>query len=79
MNRNLITQLGDACGGLVAVDEDIVFHWSLQWARILVQTNVERFQGFCKRWRVDQAFGSAIVGDFTMSGACSFVTHVQGV
>lgn len=39
MNRNLITQLGDACGGLVAVDEDIAFHWSLQWARILVQTN----------------------------------------
>lgn len=45
----------------------------------LYKQMVERFQGFSKRWRVDQAFGSAIVGDFTMSGACSFVTHVQGV
>lgn len=47
MNRNLITQLGDACGGFVAVDEDIAFHQTLQWLGFLYKQMVERFQGFC--------------------------------
>ena len=33
----MLKNIGDGCGGFIAVDEDIAFFMELQWVRILVE------------------------------------------
>ena len=45
MGKGTLVNLGNACSGFVAIDEDTADHRNFQWARVLVKARGRNFPG----------------------------------